>query len=125
MEFHNQHVEDHRLPSYDPSTWSSYQATKSQTQISSSGMSAFADPKETTIATSKDNENMILDEEENDSDGSDEPEPYNAREGFRGELDVVPHTKHSLGINELAHNGNHNAMKIMDHMSDRIHHSEI
>lgn len=48
---YNQRAEDHRLPSYDKSTWSSEQATKSQPQVPNSGMSALDDPQETPMAT--------------------------------------------------------------------------
>lgn len=44
-------VEDHGLSAFDPWTWTSYQATKSRTQIPSYNMSVICDPNETPMAS--------------------------------------------------------------------------
>lgn len=73
--FYNQRIEDHALPSYYTSTWSSNQATKTLTKIPSTGMSTFLNPKETPLGTYENDEEMNLDKENYDSNGSDELEP--------------------------------------------------
>lgn len=87
-------------------------------------MSAFADRKETPIATSQDNEEMNVDED-NISDISDQPEPYQSRGTYRGEIDHTPHTTGTARINEVCHIIKQAAALGIDHTSDGINHAKI
>lgn len=70
-DLYKQFVEDCGLPSYNQSSWSSNQATKSRAEVPSTGMMAFDDLKETPIAVS--NKAMVLDKDKANSNISDRP----------------------------------------------------
>lgn len=122
-DFYNQHVNHHGLPSNPQSTRSSYQATKSQPQDHSTGMSAFDDSKGTPITAS--NEKMILDNDEATSDISDELEHYNPLHGCRGKIVLTSNTSGNARINELNHNINQGHSKLEIHITKGVNHLQI
>lgn len=89
-DFYIQGVQYHGLPLYNQSTWSSYQAIKSQPQGPRTGMFPPDEPKE--IPTDAGNEKMILDNDEASRDILYGPEPYNVLDRYRGEIDLLCNT---------------------------------
>lgn len=66
---------------------------------------------------------MSVDDEDSNSDRSDWPNPYNARDPYRGEVDLLPTTTHNGAMNKQAHDGNKNPAAIMDYINNGGNHS--